>query len=222
VHALAEEMSTGLDLNPDALDARLEAAWEAGSFEALWQLDQHKRGAREALERFQAWQSGRPDRAVLGVEVPFEVDLDAAGTAVRLHGRIDRVERDAAGRLHLIDLKTSRTPTPVHTLADHPQLAAYQAAVRAGALRGLPGAEAPLAGAELVMLRQPDRSGVPRIHSQPAASNPEESDRFAARLGELADRVRAELFAPKPSPDCDRCEFRRCCSGRAEGRGVVE
>lgn len=55
-----------------------------------------------------------------------------AGDGVRLRGRIDRVERDAAGRLVVIDVKTAKTPAGKDDAQQHAQLAVYQLAVEAG------------------------------------------------------------------------------------------
>ena len=53
---------------------------------------------------------------------------------VELTGRVDRLEVDDDGRLVVIDLKTGKsTAVTAADVAEHPQLAAYQAAVEAGA-----------------------------------------------------------------------------------------
>ncbi len=71
-------------------------------------------------------------------EVGVEVDVDGAldrhdGAAVRLRGRVDRIERDAAGRLVIVDVKTGKTPVSKDDAQRHAQLAAYQLAVAEGA-----------------------------------------------------------------------------------------
>ncbi len=51
---------------------------------------------------------------------------------VRLRGRVDRIERDAAGRLVIVDVKTGKTPVSKDDAQRHAQLAAYQLAVAEG------------------------------------------------------------------------------------------
>jgi len=222
LHALAEEVGRGVPADVDALPGRLDAVWDELSFEARWQGPQQREAAAAALVRFLAWHTGRPDRTLVGVEVPVDVTVDADGEAVRIRGRLDRVELDARGAVHIVDLKTSRTPVAVAAVAEHPQLGIYQLAVTAGALAEVVGPEAELGGAELVMLRQEEAgTGMPRIHVQEPVGRGADPQRFARLLGESARRVRAERFSPNPSDECDRCEFRGCCSARPEGRGLV-
>ncbi|HEX3610470.1 MAG TPA: ATP-dependent DNA helicase [Sporichthyaceae bacterium] len=219
LHALAEQ--AGSAVSAEQLAAQLRDVWDQVPFEADWQSEQQQEEATGTLEAFLTWHGSRPDRSLLGVEVPFRVELEAGDTTVRLGGRIDRVERDARGAVRVVDLKTGRTAVSKADVADNPALGAYQLAVQAGALADLDGADGPSGGAELVMLRQPDRTGKPKIHTQAAAADPEVADRFAAQLGAAARRVRAERFDPEPSAECDMCEFRRCCSAHAHGGGLA-
>src|SRR5699024_10659774 len=94
-------------------------------------LAEHLRGAGEPL----------------AVEAPFEVTLGR----VHLRGSIDRIEGDATG-LRVVDLKSGRTAKSAAKAEEDLQLAAYQAAVREGALAEQLGQDAPerLNGAELV------------------------------------------------------------------------
>ena len=54
------------------------------------------------------------------------------GPAVRVRGRIDRLERDAEGRLVVVDVKTGKTPVSKDDAQRHAQLALYQLAVAQG------------------------------------------------------------------------------------------
>ena len=74
-------------------------------------------------------------------EVGVEVDVDGVlgvqredGGEVRLRGRVDRLERDAAGRLVIVDVKTGKTPVSKDDAQQHAQLAMYQLAVAEGLL----------------------------------------------------------------------------------------
>ncbi|WP_374629219.1 ATP-dependent helicase [Frankia sp. AgPm24] len=135
VHALADEVTTGrtaADLA--ALDARLDTVWRHLAYEARWRGEQERAAAREALARFLTWHAAERGRRVVDAEVRFTCQLTVAGRQVWLRGFIDRLELDDAGRVHVIDFKTGRTPVTAAELASHPQLGSYQLAVRSGAL----------------------------------------------------------------------------------------
>ena len=75
-------------------------------------------------------------------EVGTEVDVDGVLASpepglpdVRVRGRIDRLERDGAGRLVVVDVKTSKNPASKDDAQRHAQLAIYQLAVAGGLLR---------------------------------------------------------------------------------------
>jgi superfamily I DNA/RNA helicase/RecB family exonuclease len=221
LHALAERAGAAEAAEPDELVARLNELWEQVSFEAPWQAEQQREEAQAALARFLGWHAGRPDRTLLGVEVPFRIEMEAGGTSVRLSGRVDRVERDASGAIRIVDLKNGRTAVSKAEVADHVALGAYQLAAAAGGLDQVVGDDEICGGAELVMLRQPDRSGRPKVHTQPAATGPDGAGRFVEHLDAAARRLRAERFDPVPSAECEMCEFRRCCTAHAHGGGLV-
>ncbi len=220
IHALAEEVArTGVDDLGDLMK-RLDTVWSELTFDAPWQSAVQREAARDALRAFLGWHSGRPDRELLGAEVPFEVTFEAGGEQIHLRGSLDRIERDPDGRTRVVDFKTSKTAVTKEETAGHPQLATYQAAVAVGALDEL-GASRDCGGAELVMLRQINAKGLPKICAQDACADAENPQWAMDLLGEAARRLREEQFTPRPSEACDMCEYRRCCSGRAEGRQVI-
>ena len=72
-------------------------------------------------------------------EVGTEVDVDGAvdrptWSRVRVRGRLDRLERDGAGRLVVVDIKTGKSPVSKDDAQRHAQLAMYQLAVAEGLL----------------------------------------------------------------------------------------
>ena len=84
-------------------------------------------------------------------EVGTEIDVDGVvgqgdGTlpGVRVRGRLDRLERDGAGRLVVVDIKTGKSPVSKDDAQRHAQLAMYQLAVAEGLL---PHADSPAAPA---------------------------------------------------------------------------
>ena len=80
----------------------------------------------------------RGGRSLIAVEKDFEasipVEVRGAVRTALLRGQIDRLEIDAEGRLFIVDLKTGKSAPKKDDLKEHPQLAAYQEAVREGAV----------------------------------------------------------------------------------------
>lgn len=229
LHALADEVASGR--TPPELDAvmlRLDRVWNQLAYEAPWLSQQQHDAAREALGRFLTWHLAARGRTLLATELPFTVPLDLPGGPVLLRGFIDRVELDRDGRVHVVDLKTAKTPPSGGAVAVHPQLATYQLAVREGiledALDGVvaPGAPLELGGAELVQLRVA-KGELPKVQPQPPLEPDDGSTWIERLLDDAVRRVLAEDFPASPGqPHCDRCDFRRCCPAQPEGKQVVE
>ncbi|MCW2672789.1 MAG: UvrD/REP helicase, partial [Frankiales bacterium] len=220
LHALAHEVAAGRTLPElDVLMSRLDKVWGQLAYDAPWQSAQQHDEAREALRRFLVWHAAERGRELVATEVPFTVDLPVAGTAVQLRGFMDRVETDADGRVHVVDLKTGKTLPGRKEVEEHAQLGTYQLAVRAGALDehlqdAVPG------GAELVMLRLDDKDGGPKVPQQPAL--PDGRTWVEELLEKAVVRVLGESFPPTPQERCDRCAFRVACPAQPDGRQVVE
>jgi RecB family exonuclease len=82
------------------------------------------------LTRLVTWlRDSRAQLTRIGVEVDFAVEVGDA----RLAGRVDRLERDADGRLVVVDLKTGKSKPKDAELPALPQLGAYQLAIEHGA-----------------------------------------------------------------------------------------
>ncbi|MGH9286358.1 MAG: RecB family exonuclease, partial [Acidimicrobiales bacterium] len=213
VHALAHEVGQGAtSADLDALMRRLDTVWHQLSFDAPWQSVQQREHARESLVRLLAWHVADRGRELVGTEVGFDVLLPVEGAEVRLRGQVDRLERTADGALHVVDLKTGKTPPLPKDLPAHPQLGTYQLVVREGGLGpGHPG------GAELVQLRS-DGPGGPLVQPQGALAD----DWVDTLLATAVRRIVTETFPPHVEDNrCARCAFARACPGRSEGRQVV-
>jgi RecB family exonuclease len=213
VHALAEAVATGeLPADLDVLERRLAEIWPSLPFDARWQADREWAEARRLLRRFVRWHDAG-ERELLGAEADFTV---AHSSDVVLRGRADRLERDADGRVVVVDLKTGRTVPVDRDVPRDPQLGVYQLAVRDGAFADRhPG---PPGGAELVQLRR-DVRGAVKVQAQPAMSAGD--DWCAALVETTAATIRAEQFDARPNDGCDRCPFRGSCPAHPAGGQVV-
>ncbi len=130
LHALIAEPAGG----ESQLLAALERAWQHLPFESGWYSANELARHATMLQAFLAWRSQtRGELTEVGVEVDVDGVLDGHdGATVRLRGRVDRIERDAAGRLVIVDVKTGKTPVSKDDAQRHAQLAAYQLAVAEG------------------------------------------------------------------------------------------
>ncbi|MGW7295966.1 ATP-dependent helicase [Streptomyces xiamenensis] len=218
LHVLADEVASGTTpADLAVLMERLDVVWEGLAFEAPWQSRRERDEARAALERFVRWHvlQGQTGFEPAASEEDFDVTLAAGEHRIRIRGTLDRVERDADGRAYVVDFKTGRNKPARAEVERHPQLAVYQLAVRHG--------EAEIGGASLVHLRQgaPKKEGgdtLPAVQKQP----PLEGDWVGDLLATAAGRVLDERFTPTPGQQCGTCHFRASCSGRTEGRQVVD
>ena len=148
----------------------------------------------------------------LAVEAPFEVTLGR----VRLRGSIDRIEGDATG-LRVVDLKTGRAAKSAAKAEADLQLAAYQAAVREGALAEQLGEDAPerLNGAQLVYVGTGAKRAA--VRTQTALTRAEHPDWFDELVRDVAREVSGEHVTARRNAHCDHCAVRSSCPLQPEG-----
>ncbi|GAA0621010.1 ATP-dependent DNA helicase [Kribbella sandramycini] len=222
LHTLADAVATGtLPPSADELNGWLDKVWTQLDFESAWISDRERAEADQALRRFVAWHQGRPDRTLVGTEVEFDVLLpDADQPAVRIKGRMDRVESDPEGALRVVDLKTGRTVPTKPAVARHVQLAIYQRAIQSRQLKAL--GENPLAGgAELVQLRH-DEAGFPKVQPQSPLEPDEDGNTWLDEaVTDAETMIRTESLTAQRNDGCTRCEARPLCPIQPEGREIV-
>ena len=123
VHAVAQQVAEGLP--PADAPAVLAAELDQLDLGPGWSDQRQRQSAQEMLARFLDWHAAA-GRELVGVEIEFDAIVGRA----LIRGKVDRLERDAEGRLVVVDLKTGKTPAK--NTEEHGQLAAYQVAVAAG------------------------------------------------------------------------------------------
>ncbi len=157
-------------------------------------------------------------RRLIAIESEFAVRVaDDPARPIELAGRVDRLERDEAGRLVVIDLKTGKSTSVTQAeVAEHPQLGAYQAAVEAGAFAEH-GTEP--GGAALVQL---GIGAEAREQAQPPASEAEDPGWARAMVRRTADTLAASTFNAVVNSKCRVCPVRTSCPVSGKGRQVVE
>ncbi|MDR1387764.1 MAG: ATP-dependent helicase [Propionibacteriaceae bacterium] len=236
VHQLVHDLGRGL-IDRSQADQRLERDWPQIDFPARWRAEAERQAAGQALDRFENWRDGQGDWRLIGLEVPFELNLTVGSQLFQLVGRIDRIDQDAAGRIRVVDFKTARQAITAAQAAADDQLGIYQLAVRGGALADSTGPNPSLAAAELVYLRCPAGPGGawPTLRRQPSLdqspqrqqSQPVQglSPAGATRVGPArtwpswvhhrlawAGRLMAEgRFPALPQAGCAWCHFKASC-----------
>ncbi len=166
--------------------------------------------AHDMLNRFLAWLDSNP-RETVAIEADFAIEVGRA----TITGRVDRLERDARGRLVVVDLKTGSSKVRADDLPRNGQLGLYQVAVTSGGFG--PGEVS--GGAALVQLR----AGSTKTAEQrqgPLVEDPE-PDWVVEALGEAVEGMSAATFSARANAGCDRCPTRRSCPLHATGQQVT-
>jgi RecB family exonuclease len=153
-------------------------------------------------------------------EVGTEVDVDGLvdqpqgdGPGVRVRGRVDRVERDAAGRLVIVDVKTGKSPVSKDDAQRHAQLAMYQLAVAEGLL---PQGDQP-GGARLVYIGKPAVGGA--TEREQDALTAEGREDWRALVQRAAATTAGPGFIARVNDSCVHCPVRPSCPAHADGSG---
>ena len=201
VHAVAEEHPHG---TPEELTAALEARIEELGYNLdTWAGRVADRHARDIVNNLASYVVGVPG------DVTVEQTVSAEVEGVTIRGRMDRLEQVDEG-VRVTDLKTGKSGYTKASVAENPQLAAYQMALLASGEK--------VAGARIALLG----GSKPQIYDQPALQG-EELERWRESVREVALSARGPYFAARPSAEaCKYCSFDRLCPARERGRKVVE
>jgi len=206
IHALIVQRGAGYE----QLAAQLEEVWPQLPFGAQWfarnELDRH----RAMLQTFLTWREDtRGALAEAGAEVAVDGVLPADGTAgpaVRVTGRIDRLERDAEGRLVVVDVKTGKTPVTKDDAQRHAQLGLYQLAIA----HGLAGEDGAPGGGRLVYLGKPSAAGGATEREQDALTGESAAERLD-QVRRAAAETAGPNFTARVNDGCTHCPVRRSC-----------
>ena len=181
---------------------------------AQWHSANELARHRAMLEAFIEWRAQtRGELTEVGVEVEVDGTLATEGGGeVRLRGRVDRLERDAAGRLVIVDIKTGKTPVSKDDAQQHAQLAMYQLAVAEGML-ARPATQP--GGARLVY---PGKTGAAGCHrTRTGSADPgRRATNGATVIAQAADATAGPQFIARRNDGCAHCPVRPSCPAHAE------
>jgi superfamily I DNA/RNA helicase/RecB family exonuclease len=185
---------------------QLEKIWDALPFDAGWYSRNELARHRAMLSAFCQWRAQtRHELTEVGTEVAVDGVLGSPHPDVpdvRVRGRIDRLERDGAGRLVVVDVKTGRQPVSKDDAQRHAQLAMYQLAVAAGVLP----TETQPGGGRLVYLGRPGA-----IEREQDALTPDAEREWRQAVHEAAAATAGSTFLARVNDSCGHCPVRSSC-----------
>jgi len=217
VHALVAESSR----TAEQLIAELENVWAAVPFDSPWYAANELNRHRAMLAAFTAWRvATRHELTEIGTEIELDglVAPPADGLpGVRVRGRIDRLERDAQGRVVIVDVKTAKSPVTKDDAQRHAQLGVYQLAVSEGVLvAGDHAAGDQPGGGRLVFIGKPTASGGATEREQSAlGADDTEGWRDAVRAAAAA--TAGPTFAARVNDGCSHCPIKPTCPAHNSG-----
>jgi superfamily I DNA/RNA helicase/RecB family exonuclease len=208
VHAVAQKVAEGLP--PADAPALLAAELDQLDLGPGWSDQRQRQSAQDMLDRFLRWHAAN-GRELLAAEQDFDVVVGRA----RIRGQVDRLERDADGRLVVVDLKTGKTPAK--NTDEHGQLAAYQVAIAAGAFGehgSVPGGAA--------LLQVGTGAKAKEQHQEPLPADVPVAETWAGELlVGVGEGMGAATFPVRTGAHCTRCPARRTCPLQEPGRQVT-
>ncbi|WP_102142763.1 ATP-dependent helicase [Mycobacterium hubeiense] len=188
---------------------KLQAIWDALPFDAEWYSDNELQRHRAMLSTYAHWRAeSRHELTEVGTEVEVEGEV---APGVRVRGRLDRLERDSAGRLVVVDIKTGKSPVSKDDAQRHAQLAMYQLAVAEGLL---PHGDSP-GGGRLVYLGKAGRDGAAERHQD--ALTPDARAEWLDAVRRAAADTQGPQFVARVNDGCAHCPVRAMCPAHAPG-----
>src|SRR6266702_1275145 len=212
IHAAAVLAATGAD--EAHIGQRIDEIWHHLDFGSAWYSEKQREQAHRMVRKFLAWHQAN-GRELVAVEQALRARIGA----VEITGRVDRLERDDAGRAVVVDLKTGSVPVPGADLERHAQLGVYQLAVLLGAFERF-GLTEP-GGAELVQVGKASLSARVRVQSQRPL--PEDLEPGWARdlVETVAGGMAGPVFEARVNTGCRNCPVKSCCPVHTDGTQVT-
>ncbi|MGH3580439.1 MAG: PD-(D/E)XK nuclease family protein, partial [Mycobacterium sp.] len=208
MHALVADSTK----TENQLLAELENVWGALPFESQWYADNELARHGAMLSAFAQWRElTRRQLTEVGTEVAVD-GLVAPG--VRVRGRVDRLERDNADRLVIVDVKTGKSPVTKDDAQRHAQLALYQLAIAEGVL---PQGDEP-GGGVLVYPAKPSAGGATERTQD--ALTPDAAVQWRDQVVAAAAATQGPAFVARVNDNCGHCPVRAMCPAHQQGESL--
>jgi DNA helicase II / ATP-dependent DNA helicase PcrA len=181
----------GVRLEFDEVAAIFRREWTSAGFEDRHQEDLYLHDGMEQLRAFHASTLAAPPH-VIGLEKRFTLHCD---NGVELIGRMDQINRIAAGEVEIIDYKTGKPKSESHADKDV-QLSIYALAARE------------------VLDVNPVRLIYYNLQNNECVSASREEKQLKEvrdTIQEVASDIRARDFPARPGFICKYCEYRSLC-----------
>ncbi len=181
----------GLRFGFDEVVTIFRREWTSAGFEDRHQEELYLSDGIEQLRAFHASSLAAPAH-VVGQERRFTIHCE---NGVQLTGRMDQINRIAAGEVEIIDYKTGKPKLETHAEKDL-QLSVYALAARE------------------VLDVNPVRLIYYNLQTNQCVSASRDEKRLQEVRGtiqEVAFDIRAREFPPRPGYVCKNCEFRFLC-----------
>jgi superfamily I DNA/RNA helicase/RecB family exonuclease len=194
---------------------RLDDVWDEFDFGGVWFNRKQRKVAEQMIERFVRWHENN-DRDLVAQEESFTARVSPG---VEIRGRVDRVERDGAGRAVIIDIKTGGSKPKNDELDRHPQLGVYQLATVLGAFKRHGLVEA--GGASLVQVgKAAGTSGDAKEQAQRALADDPDPDWAKDLVDTVAKGMAEKVFVAKVNDGCRTCAAKVVCPVNDNGGQV--
>ena len=208
VHDIAHDL--GDDVDRETLVAEVDRRWGRLGLPPGWVNDRLRDDAHDMVGRLVDYyaRAARDGWEKVGSEVGLRVEVGRA----TISGRVDRLERDAAGRLRVLDYKTgSSAPTKAAVLV-HPQLATYQVATEHGGFDE--GRES--AGAAILRLgKKAPKDNAPM--EQPPLADQEDPHWAEELIALTAEGMSGAVVVATQGTQCLYCPVKSSCPVQPEG-----
>lgn len=216
VGTLVHEVAAEHDDTADAAVLReaLDAKWGRLGLPPGWVTDRKHADAGRMVERLATYFDKAEEQG--WTRVGAEVEMRVAMGRAELRGRVDRVERDAGGRLRVIDYKTGSSKPTVAQMPRHPQLGCYQVAVEDGAFADLGTTSA---GAGLLQLGKAATRALDPQLQRPMADD-DEPTWGRALVHDTAVGMAAATVTATVGSHCQFCPVLTSCPAKPEGRSL--
>ena len=208
VHDIAHDL--GDDVDRETLVAEVDRRWGRLGLPPGWVNERLRDDAHDMVGRLVNYyaRARRDGWEKVGSEVGLRVEVGRATIA----GRVDRLERDPAGRLRVLDYKTGSTAPTKAAVLVHPQLATHQVATEHGGFDE--GRES--AGAAILRLgKKAPKDNAPM--EQPPLADQDDPHWAEELIASTAEGMSGAVVVARQGTQCLYCPVKSSCPVQPEG-----